>query len=42
MVNNGKVNVMPAQAKLLTKEQIHVLAAYVWQLSRNTTAVASN
>ena len=26
----------------LTPEQIHVLAAYVWQLSRNTTAVASN
>jgi cytochrome c oxidase cbb3-type subunit III len=42
MINNGKVNVMPAQAKLLTPEQIHVLAGYVWQLSRNTTAVASN
>jgi cytochrome c oxidase cbb3-type subunit 3 len=42
MVNNGRVNVMPAQAKLLTPEQIHVLAGYVWQLSRNTTAVASN
>lgn len=40
MVNNGKVNVMPAQDKLLTKEQIHVLGAYVWQLSR-PTAVAS-
>jgi cytochrome c oxidase cbb3-type subunit 3 len=42
MVNNGRVNVMPAQAKLLTPEQIHVLAGYVWQLSRSTTAVASN
>lgn len=42
MVNNGKVNVMPAQAKLLTKEQIHVLGAYVWQLSRSTAAVAAN
>jgi cytochrome c oxidase cbb3-type subunit 3 len=41
MVNNGKVNVMPAQDKLLTPEQIRVLAAYVWQLSRGTT-VASN
>lgn len=40
MVNNGKVNVMPAQNRLLTPEQIHVLAAYVWQLSR-PTAVAT-
>jgi len=40
MVNGGKVNVMPAQDKLLTPEQIRVLAAYVWQLSRGT-AVAS-
>ena len=41
MVQQGKLNVMPAQAKLLTPEQIHVLGAYVWQLSRSTTAVAS-
>lgn len=41
MVNQGKLNVMPAQAKLLTPEQIHVLAAYVWQLSRSAAAVAS-
>lgn len=40
MINEGKVNVMPAQATLLTPEQIHVLAAYVWQLSR-PTALAS-
>lgn len=40
MINDGKTNVMPAQGKLLTPEQIHVLAAYVWQLSRST-AVAS-
>ena len=33
MVNNGKTNVMPAQEKWLTPEQIHVLAAYVWGLS---------
>ena len=40
MVQQGKLNVMPAQAKLLTPEQIHVLGAYVWQLSRSSTAVA--
>lgn len=40
-ITNGIVNVMPAQDKLLTPEQIHVLGAYVWQLSR-PTAVASN
>lgn len=33
MVNNGKVNVMPAQASKLTEAQIHVLTAYVWGLS---------
>lgn len=33
MVNNGKSNVMPAQAGRLTEGQIHVLAAYVWGLS---------
>lgn len=41
MINQGKLNVMPAQDKLLTPEQIHVLGAYVWQLSRSTTAVAA-
>jgi cytochrome c oxidase cbb3-type subunit III len=41
IVTGGKLNVMPAQDKLLTPEQIHVLAAYVWQLSR-PTALASN
>ena len=40
-VNEGITNAMPAQARLLTPEQIHVLAAYVWQLSR-PTAVAAN
>ena len=34
MVNNGKTNVMPAQASRLTPEQIHVLGAYVWSLSQ--------
>jgi cytochrome c oxidase cbb3-type subunit III len=41
MVTQGKLNAMPAQDKLLTPEQIHVLGAYVWQLSRSGTAVAS-
>jgi cytochrome c oxidase cbb3-type subunit 3 len=33
MINNGKVNVMPAQDKLLTEAQIRVLTAYVWGMS---------
>jgi len=37
IVNNGKVNVMPAQAMenggKLTEAQIHVLTAYIWGLS---------
>jgi cytochrome c oxidase cbb3-type subunit 3 len=33
MINNGKVNQMPAQADKLTEGQIHVLASYVWALS---------
>ncbi len=32
-IQNGKHNVMPAQNKLLTPDQIHVLGAYVWSLS---------
>jgi cytochrome c oxidase cbb3-type subunit 3 len=40
IITAGKVNVMPAQDKLLTKEQIHVLAAYVWQLSGGTAVAA--
>lgn len=34
MINGGKNNVMPAHAERLSPEQIHVLAAYVWQLSQ--------
>jgi len=41
IVNKGKQNVMPAHAKLLTTEQIHVLGAYVWSLSQ-ATRVSSN
>jgi cytochrome c oxidase cbb3-type subunit 3 len=33
MINNGKVNQMPAQADKLTEGQIHVLASYVWAMS---------
>ncbi len=35
MVNNGKINQMPAQADKFTAAQIHVLASYVWGLSNN-------
>jgi cytochrome c oxidase cbb3-type subunit III len=38
MVNNGKVNQMPAQADKLTEAQIHVLSSYVWGLSNNGAA----
>jgi cytochrome c oxidase cbb3-type subunit 3 len=40
MVNNGKVNQMPAQADKLTAEQIQVLASYVWGLSNGTKVAA--
>jgi cytochrome c oxidase cbb3-type subunit III len=35
MVNNGKVNQMPAQAGKLTEAQIQVLASYVWSFSNS-------
>jgi cytochrome c oxidase cbb3-type subunit 3 len=35
MVNNGKVNQMPAQGEKLTDGQIKVLTSYVWGLSNN-------
>ena len=41
MVNNGKINVMPAQAPRLSADQIHVLAAYVMSLSRGVTTAAA-
>jgi cytochrome c oxidase cbb3-type subunit 3 len=41
MVNNGKVNQMPAQAGKLTEAQLHVLAAYVWGLSNTVAKVAA-
>jgi cytochrome c oxidase cbb3-type subunit 3 len=39
MINNGKVNQMPAQACKLTNAQLHVLASYVWGLSNNANQV---
>lgn len=36
IVQAGKTNQMPAQASRLSAEQIHVLAAYVWNLSQST------
>ena len=33
MVNQGKVNQMPAQTGKLTEAQIHVLTGYVWGFS---------
>jgi cytochrome c oxidase cbb3-type subunit 3 len=38
MINNGKVNQMPAQADKLTEVQIHVLASYVWGFSNKGVA----
>ncbi|KPF48802.1 cytochrome oxidase subunit III [beta proteobacterium AAP121] len=36
IITNGKNNAMPAQGRLLTPEQVHVLGAYVWSLSQGT------
>jgi cytochrome c oxidase cbb3-type subunit 3 len=38
MINNGKTNSMPAHGARLSTEQIHVLAAYVWNLSPREVA----
>jgi cytochrome c oxidase cbb3-type subunit III len=40
MITNGKQNVMPAQAQRLSAEQIHVLGAYVWNLSQSSAVAA--
>jgi cytochrome c oxidase cbb3-type subunit 3 len=43
IINQGKTNMMPAHASRLSAEQINVLGAYVWGLSRgapSTTAQA--
>jgi cytochrome c oxidase cbb3-type subunit 3 len=41
IVTQGKTNAMPAQGRLLTPEQIHVLGAYVLSLSQ-PTRIAGN
>ena len=40
-ITQGRVGVMPPQGSLLTPEQVHVLAAYTWNLGR-PTKVAGN
>ena len=35
-ITQGRMGVMPPQAKLLTPEQVHVLAAYTWSLAQPT------
>ena len=40
IINNGKVNQMPAQEGRLTESQIHVLTSYVWGLSNKPGALA--
>ena len=40
-MTNGKQNVMPAFEKRLSAEQIHVLAAYVLNLSQSTAVAAA-
>ena len=42
IVNNGKVNQMPAQTDKLSAAQLHVLSGYVWGLSNKSAAVATN
>ena len=39
-INKGIVNQMPAQDKVLTPAQIHVLAAYVWGFSNKSVVAA--
>lgn len=41
IINNGKVNVMPAQANKLTEAQINVLSSYVWGMSNKAGAIAA-
>jgi cytochrome c oxidase cbb3-type subunit 3 len=40
MVTNGKTNQMPAHESRLEPAQIHVLAAYVWSLSKTAVVAA--
>jgi cytochrome c oxidase cbb3-type subunit 3 len=40
MINSGKNNIMPAFGERLNAEQIHVLAAYVWNMSQSSAVAA--
>ena len=40
MVNNGKLNIMPAQKDRLSADQIKLVASYVWGLSNNAKTTA--
>jgi cytochrome c oxidase cbb3-type subunit 3 len=40
IIHTGKTNVMPAFGERLSAEQIHVLAAYVWNLSQTASVAA--
>jgi len=42
MVNNCKLNVMPAQEKRLSADQIRLVGAYVWSLSHPVKTAAAN
>ena len=41
MINEGKLNIMPAHKDRLSEDQIRILAAYVWSLSQSATATAA-
>ncbi|MFY7866759.1 cytochrome-c oxidase, cbb3-type subunit III [Roseateles sp.] len=41
IINQGKTNMMPAHASRLSAEQINVLGAYVWGLSRGASATTA-
>jgi len=41
IITQGKTNAMPAQGRLLTPEQVHVLGAYVLSLSQPTRVAAN-
>jgi cytochrome c oxidase cbb3-type subunit 3 len=39
-IGKGRIDVMPAQKELLGEAKVHLLAAYVWSLSKSTGAAA--
>ena len=40
IINEGKTNAMPPQGRLLTEDQVHVLSAYVLNMSQAASTVA--